>query len=62
MLQKFPNSKFTPAARLKYALSIVPLGKTDEAKRYLSSVVADYPKSPEATQAKAELAKLSNAK
>lgn len=59
ILQKFPNSKLTPAARLKYALSIVPLGKTDEAKRYLSSVVADYPTAPEATQAKAELAKLS---
>ncbi len=59
ILQKFPTSKLTPAARLKYALSIVPLGKTDEAKRYLSSVVADFPKSAEATQAKAELAKLS---
>ena len=59
ILQKFPSSKLTPAARLKYALSIVPLGKTEEAKRYLSSVVADFPKSAEATQAKAELAKLS---
>ncbi len=59
ILQKFPTSKLTPAARLKYALSIVPLGKTEEAKRYLSSVVADFPKSAEATQAKAELAKLS---
>lgn len=59
ILQKFPASKLVPAARLKYALSIVPLGKTDEAKRYLSSVVADFPKSAEATQAKAELAKLS---
>lgn len=59
ILQKFPTSKLTPAARLKYALSIVPLGKTDEAKRYLSSVAADFPASPEATQAKAELAKLS---
>ena len=28
LLQKFPKSKFIPAARLKYALSIVPLGKT----------------------------------
>lgn len=59
ILQKFPTSKLTPAARLKYALSIVPLGKTEEAKRYLSFVVADFPKSAEATQAKAELAKLS---
>ena len=58
LLQKFPQSKLIPAARLKYALSIVPLGKTDEAKRYLASVVSDYPKSSEATQAQAELAKL----
>ena len=59
LLQQFPKSKLVPAARLKYALSIVPLGKTDEAKKYLSSVVAEFPNSPEATQAKAELAKLS---
>ena len=58
LLQQFPKSKLVPAARLKYALSIVPLGKTDEAKRYLSSVVAEFPNAPEATQAKAELVKL----
>ena len=58
VLQKFPKSKSIPAARLKYALSIVPLGKTDEAKRYLSSVVQEFPSSPEAKQAKAELAKI----
>ncbi len=58
LLQQFPKSKLVPAARLKYALSIVPLGKTDEAKRYLSSVVAEFPNAPEATQAKAELAKI----
>ncbi len=59
LLQQFPKHKLVPAARLKYALSIVPLGKTDEAKKYLSSVVAEFPTSSEATQAKAELAKLS---
>lgn len=58
LLQQFPQSKLVPTARLKYALSIVPLGKTDEAKKYLSSVAAEFPNSPEATQAKAELAKL----
>ena len=60
LLQNFPKSKLTATARFKYALSIVPLGKTDEARRYLSSIVAEFPKSPEATQAKAELAKLAN--
>ena len=58
LLQQFPKSKLVPTARLKYALSIVPLGKKDEAKKYLSSVVAEFPTAPEATQAKAELAKL----
>lgn len=58
LLQKYPQSKLIPAARLKYALSIVPLGKTDEAKRYLNSVIKDFASSPEAALAKAELAKL----
>lgn len=58
LLQQFPKSKLIPTARLKYALSIVPLGKTDEAKKYLSSIVAQFPNAPEAAQAKAELAKL----
>ena len=58
LLQKYPKSEWIPSARLKYALSIVPLGKKDEAKRYLNSIVKEFASSPEATQAKAELAKL----
>ena len=58
LLQKFPKSKLTAAARLKYALSIVPLGKKEEAKRYLSSIVKEFPAAPEAVQAKTELSKL----
>ena len=58
LLQKYPQSKLLPTARLKYALSIVPLGKKDEAKRYLNSIVKDFASSPEAALAKAELAKL----
>jgi TolA-binding protein len=58
VLQKFPKGKSIPSARLKYARSIVPLGKTDEAKRYLNSVVQEFPSSPEAKLAKAELANL----
>jgi len=58
LLQKYPQSKLLPTARLKYALSIVPLGKKDEAKRYLNSVIKDFASSPEAALAKAELAKL----
>ena len=58
VLQKFPKSKVIPTARLKYARSIIPLGKTEEAKRYLNSVVQDFGRSPEARLAKEELAKL----
>ena len=58
VLQKFPNSKLTSTARLKYARSIIPLGKTEEAKRYLNSIVQDFGQSPEARLAKEELAKL----
>ena len=58
VLQKFPESKLTATARLKYARSIIPLGKTEEAKRYFNSVVQDFGRSPEARLAKEELAKL----
>ena len=58
LLQYFPKGKQVPAARLKYARSIVPLGKTDEAKKYLNSIVRQYPSAPEAKLAKEELAKL----
>ena len=58
VLQKFPESKIIPTARLKYARSIIPLGKTEEAKRYLNSVVQDFSRSPEARLAKEELAHL----
>ncbi len=58
VLQKFPESKIIPTARLKYARSIIPLGKTEEAKRYFSSIVQDFGRSPEAALAKEELAKL----
>ena len=58
VLQKFPESKIIPTARLKYARSIIPLGKTEEARRYLNSVVQDFGSAPEARLAKEELTKL----
>ena len=58
ILQKYPKSKLIPSARLKYARNIVPLGKTDEAKKYLNSIIKDFPATSEAKLAKAELAKL----
>lgn len=58
LLQQFPKSKLVPSARLKYARSIIPLDKKDEAKKYLNSIVRQYPAAPEAALAKEELAKL----
>ena len=58
LLQKFPKSKLTAAARLKYARSIIPLGKTEEAKQYLSSIVREFASSEEAKLAKTELTNL----
>jgi TolA-binding protein len=52
LLDKFPKSKYTPAARVLYAQSILPLGKKTEAANYLKSVVQDYKTSTEAAQAK----------
>ena len=58
VLQKFPKSKNIPTARLKYARSILPLGKKEEAKRYLQSIVQEFGRTPEARLAKDELAKI----
>ena len=58
ILKNFPKSKLTASARLKYARNIIPLGKTDEAKKYFNSIVKDFPASSEAKLAKSELAKL----
>lgn len=52
LLDKYPKSKYTAAARILYARSIIPLGKKDEAKNYLQSVVQDYKGSSEAAEAK----------
>ncbi|MDX6768622.1 MAG: tetratricopeptide repeat protein [Elusimicrobiota bacterium] len=63
VLEKFPKSGQTPGARLHYALSLVGLKRSpDEARAYLESVVADFPRSPEAKEAAAALKKLDAAK
>lgn len=59
VLDKYPKSGQTPGARLHYALCLLSLKKgRDEAKTYLESIVADFPKSPEAKDAAAELKRL----
>ena len=60
VLDKHPKSGQTPGARLHYALCLINLKKGDEeARAYLESVTADFPKSPEAKDAAAALKRLS---
>ena len=56
VLEKYPKSGQTPGARLHYAVCLIRLHKNlDEARTYLESIQADFPKSPEATDAAAAL-------
>jgi TolA-binding protein len=62
VLDKYPKSGQTPGARLNYALCLISLGKKgDEARTYLESIVADFPKSSEAKDAELELKRLAKA-
>ena len=59
VLDQYPKSGQTPGARLYYALSLINLKKgADEARAYLESVQADFPKSVEAKEAAAVLKRL----
>lgn len=59
VLDRYPKSGQTPGARLHYALALINLRKGgDEARAYLESVQADFPKSPEAKEAAAVLKRL----
>ena len=59
VLDKYPKSGQTPGARLHYALSLIQLKKGgDEARAYLESVQADFPKSAEAKEAALALKRL----
>ncbi len=51
LLDKYPQSKLTAAARVEYAKSILRLEKKDEAQAYLKSVTQDFKDSPEAAEA-----------
>lgn len=63
VLDKYPKSGQTPGARLHYALSLISLKKGgDEARAYLESVQADFPKSAEAKEAAAVLKRLAKLK
>ena len=55
LMEKFPKSSLIASARLVYAKSIIPLGKTEEAKNYLDSIIEDFQKSKAAKEAKTVL-------
>lgn len=51
-LEKYPKGAMTPSARLMYALCLVNLRRNPaEARQYLESIEADFPRSPEAKAA-----------
>ncbi|MDR0646356.1 MAG: hypothetical protein LBG46_05265 [Elusimicrobiota bacterium] len=52
MLEKFPQSRYTPNARVLYARSILPISKKEEAVTYLKSVIQDFKNTPSAAEAK----------
>jgi TolA-binding protein len=60
VLDGFPSSSLTAAARLRYALSILKMdpSKKQEAQRYLESIQDDFPGTPEAAKAQEYLANL----
>lgn len=61
VLEKYPKSQMTASSRLYYGLSLVRMKKNlDEARQYLESVTVDFPKSPEAKAAAAELKKIAS--
>ncbi|MEK7234877.1 MAG: outer membrane protein assembly factor BamD [Elusimicrobiota bacterium] len=63
VLDKYPKSGQTPGARLHYALALINLKKGgDEARAYLESLQADFPKSAEAKEASAVLKRLAKPK
>ena len=51
-----PNSNKAPAAYLKQGLSFVHLDRKDAARERLNQLITQYPRAPEATRAKQEIA------
>jgi TolA-binding protein len=51
LLDKYPSGRYTANARILYARGILPLGKKDEAVKYLKSVAQDFKNTPESAEA-----------
>lgn len=60
--ENYAGSDFVPSARLKMALCLEFLGKRNESKAILESILSEYPNSAEAFTAKEKIKIYSNAK
>ncbi len=59
VLERYPKSSMIPSARLLYALCLINLKRDlPEARQYLESISADFPRSPEAKAASEQLRQL----
>lgn len=62
VLEKYPKSEMTASSRLMYALCLLNMKKSlDEARQYLESITVDFPRTPEAKAAEAQLRRLAKA-
>lgn len=57
VLEQYPGSNKTAAAQLKKGFALLELGRRDAGVRELNNLVARFPQSPEATQARERLKK-----
>lgn len=58
VIEQFAGNNKIPAAQLKKGLALLELGQKDAGIKELKSLIARYPRSPEATQARDRLRKL----
>lgn len=61
VLEQYPGGNKAAAAQLKKGFALLELGQRDAGIRELNSLVARFPQSPEATQARDRLNKLASA-
>jgi len=58
VLEQYPGGNKTPAAQLKKGYALLNMGERDAGVRELHSLIARYPKSPEAAQARDRIKRL----
>jgi len=58
VLEQYPGDSKIPSAQLKKGYALLELGQKEAGVRELNSLIARYPKSPEAAQARERLRKL----